>query len=114
MLNSPNARTVAHSIAELVYQAEVAAWVGADTINIHGGGAYGDKPDALRVAAATERARQTWTSEPLFHISSPIDGWNGATPERHHDDIDPADFPAEWLGWPLTVEVEAKTKELAR
>lgn len=170
VLNSPNARTVAHSIAELVYQAEVAAWVGADTINIHGGGAYGNKPAALRtlraaierlpdaarsrltlenddtvytpsdllpvcsdtgvplvydvhhhrclpdglsVAAATERARQTWTSEPLFHISSPIDGWNGATPERHHDYIDPADFPAEWLGWPLTVEVEAKAKELA-
>lgn len=27
--------------------------------------------------------------------------------------INPSDFPREWLGWPLTVEVEAKAKELA-
>jgi len=170
VLNSPNARTRAHSIAELAYHAEVAEWVGADTINIHGGGAYGDKPSALRalragidqlpdavrcrltlenddtiytpadllpvcadtgvplvydvhhhrcladglsVGEATERVRQTWTSEPLFHISSPRDGWAGAKPARHHDYIDAADVPAEWLGWPLTVEVEAKAKELA-
>lgn len=38
-LNSPNARTLAHSLAELNYQAEVAEWAGADTLNIHGGGA---------------------------------------------------------------------------
>jgi UV DNA damage endonuclease len=170
VLNSPQARTRAHSIAELVYQAEVAAWVGADTINIHGGGAYGDKtaalralragidqlPDAVRcrltlenddtvytpadllpvctdmgvplvydvhhhrcltdglsVADATDQARRTWTSEPLFHISSPLEGWSGPKPARHHDYIDPADFPDEWRGWPLTVEVEAKAKELA-
>ncbi|MEZ4579620.1 MAG: hypothetical protein R2875_16900 [Desulfobacterales bacterium] len=36
------------SVHELVYQAEVAQWVGADGINIHGGGAYGDKPAALK------------------------------------------------------------------
>jgi UV DNA damage endonuclease len=34
-------------------------------------------------------------------------------PERHHDYISAGDFPVEWLGWPLTVEVEAKAKELA-
>lgn len=170
VLNSPNPQTLAQSLAELNYQAEVAEWVGADTINLHGGGAYGDKtsalgalrrsidrlpdavrsrltlenddkvytpadllpvcadtgvplvydahhhrclPDGLSVAAATEQARRTWSSEPLFHISSPLEGWDGPKPERHHDYIDRRDFPAEWLGWPLTVEVEAKAKELA-
>jgi hypothetical protein len=65
------------------------------------------------VAEITERARKTWQAEPLFHISSPLAGWDGPKPERHHDYIDPGDFPLEWLGWPLTVEVEAKAKELA-
>jgi UV DNA damage endonuclease len=170
VLNSPNPKTLAHSLAELNYQAEVAEWVGADTINLHGGGAYGDKraaldalrrsierlplpvrsrltlenddkiytpsellpvcadtavplvydvhhhrclADALSVAEVTDRARLTWRAEPLFHISSPHAGWDGAKPERHHDYIDPGDFPSEWLSWPLTVEVEAKAKELA-
>jgi UV DNA damage endonuclease len=170
VLNSPNPKTRDHSLAELDYQAEVAEWVGADTINIHGGGAYGDKaaalealrrsieglpdrvrtrltlenddtvytpadllpvcgetgvplvydvhhhrclPDGLSVAEATGRARATWRTEPLFHLSSPLEGWSGPKPERHHDYIDAADFPEEWLGWPLTVEVEAKAKELA-
>lgn len=170
VLNSPNPQTLASSLAELAYQAEVAEWVGADTINIHGGGAYGNKPaaleylkanieqlpepvrsrltlenddkvytptdllpvcqatgiplvydvhhhrclpDGLTVCEATELVRSTWGREPLFHVSSPREGWNGPKPERHHDTIDPADFPNEWLGWPLTVEVEAKAKELA-
>lgn len=170
VLNSPNPKTLAHSLAELDYQAEVAEWVGADTLNIHGGGAYGDKPaalmalreniarlparvrsrltlenddkvytpadllpvcvetavplvydvhhhrclpDGLSIAEATTRARKTWAAEPLFHISSPLEGWDGPKPERHHDYIHVSDFPSEWLGWPLTVEVEAKAKELA-
>jgi UV DNA damage endonuclease len=170
VLNSPNPKTLEHSLAELAYQAEVAEWVGADTLNVHGGGAYGDKlgalrtlrqsierlpepvrsrltlenddtiytpvdllpvcadtgvplvydvhhhrclPDGLSVAEATEQARTTWKTEPLFHLSSPLEGWDGPKPERHHDYIDVADFPREWLGWPLTVEVEAKAKELA-
>jgi len=170
VLNSPNPVTLAHSLAELDYQAEVAGWVGAGTINIHGGGAYGDKaaaltvlrrtieslpepvrsrltlenddkvftpsdllpvcsdtgvplvydvhhhrclPDGMNVSEATQRARAPWRSEPLFHISSPLDGWGGPKPQRHHDYIDIADFPEAWLGWPLTVEVEAKAKELA-
>ena len=170
VLNSPNPKTLAHSLAELAYQAEVAEWTGADTLNIHGGGAYGDKvgalrdlrrniehlpaavrkrltlenddkvytpadllpvcedtgvplvydvhhhrclPDGLSVREATDRARATWRTEPLFHLSSPLEGWRGPKPERHHDYIDAADFPREWLGWPLTVEVEAKAKELA-
>ena len=170
VLNSPNPKTLAHSLAELDYQAEVAEWVGADTVNIHGGGGYGDKagalrtlrqsierlpaavrsrltlenddkvytpadllpvcadtglplvydvhhhrclPDGLSVAEVTERARTTWETEPLFHLSSPLEGWDGPKPQRHHDYIDVADFPREWLGWALTVEVEAKAKELA-
>jgi UV DNA damage endonuclease len=170
VLNSPNPRTLANSLAELDYQAEVAEWVGADTINLHGGGAYGDKaaalaalrrnierlpkpvrlcltlenddkvytpsdllpvcaatsvplvydvhhhrclPEGLSVAEISERARKTWPAEPLFHISSPLAGWDGPKPQRHHDYIDAGDFPLEWLGWPLTVEVEAKAKELA-
>lgn len=170
VLNSPNPKTLANSLAELDYQAEVAEWVGADTINLHGGGAYGDKttalqvlranikqlpmpvssrltlenddkiytpsdllqtceetgvplvydvhhhrclPDGLTVAEATQRARATWNREPLFHVSSPKEGWDGPKPERHHDYIDAVDFPKEWMDWPLTVEVEAKAKELA-
>lgn len=53
VLNSPDARIVRNSIAELEYQAEVADWIGADVVTIHGGGAYGDKQ------AAVERLRST-------------------------------------------------------
>lgn len=170
VLNSPNADTVARSLDELNYQAEVAEWVGADIINIHGGGAYGDKPtalqalrrtierlptpvrsrltlenddrtyapadllpvcadtgvplvydvhhhrclpDGLTIEDATERAWATWKREPLFHISSPLEGWHGPKPARHHDYIDPRDFPNGWMNRTLTVEVEAKAKELA-
>ena len=171
VLNSPNPLTLARSLKELDYQAEVAEWVGADTINLHGGGAYGDKPAALRslcqnierlpapvrsrltlenddkvftpldllpvceatntplvydvhhhrclsdgmsVEEATKRATATWRGrEPLFHLSSPLAGWSGAKPERHHDYIVPSDFPTAWKRRALTVEVEAKAKELA-
>jgi UV DNA damage endonuclease len=170
VLNSPNASTLEHSFAELDYQAEVAEWIGADTLNIHGGGAYGDKPSSLRalctnierlpqrvrsrltlendekvytpndllpvcmetsvplvydvhhhrclpdslsIEEATSAAAATWDREPLFHISSPRDTWQGARPERHHDYIDAADFPDAWRTLSLTIEVEAKAKELA-
>jgi len=170
VLNSPRATTVAASVAELVYQAEVAEWIGADVINLHGGGGYGNKPasllalrrsidqlpenvrskltlenddrvftpsdllpvcadtgiplvydvhhhrclkDHLSVEEATVRAAATWTREPLFHISSPIAGWNGPDPSRHADYIDSHDWPDCWNDTTLTVEVEAKAKELA-
>ena len=171
VLNSPDANIVARSIADIEAQAELAEWTNADTVNIHGGGGYGDKrsalerfrrnleklsprarsrltvenddktftpadllplcrsegvplvydahhhrclPDGLTVEQATEAARVTWKNrEPLFHLSSPLEGWDGPKPQRHHDYIDPKDFPAAWHGWPLTVEVEAKAKELA-
>ena len=171
VLNSPDENIVARSIADIESQAEIAEWTNADTVNIHGGGGYGDKraalerfrrnleklslrarsrltvenddktftpadllplcrsegvplvydahhhrclPDDLTVEQATEAARATWKNrEPLFHLSSPLEGWDGPKPERHHDYIDPKDFPAAWRGWALTVEVEAKAKELA-
>ena len=170
VLNSPDAEIVRRSVADIEAQSEIAEWTNADTVNIHGGGGYGDKtsalqrfqrnldllsprartrltvenddktftpsdllpvcratgvplvydahhhrccPDGLSVEEATAAARTTWNREPLFHISSPIEGWSGPKPERHHDYISAADFPKAWLGWPLTVEVEAKAKELA-
>ena len=170
VLNSPDEDIVSRSVADIESQVEIAEWTNADTVNIHGGGGYGDKPaalerfrrnldrlsarararltvenddktftpadllplcrsegvplvydvhhhrccsDGLTVKQATERARATWNREPLFHISSPLEGWQGPKPERHHDYIDPKDFPTTWRGWPLTVEVEAKAKELA-
>ena len=170
VLSSPRPEVVQRSLADLAYQAEAAEWVNADVINIHAGGAYGDKaaalsrlaavvdrlppairsrltlenddrtytprdllplcehvriplvydvhhhrcrPDGLRVADVTARALATWDREPLFHLSSPLAGWTGPKPARHHDYIDPGDVPSEWLGLDLTVDVEAKAKELA-
>ena len=170
ILNSPRPEVVDASILELEYQGEVASWIGADVINIHGGGAYGDKlsalerlrgnlrrlskrvrsrltlenddriytvedlllicrsekiplvydahhhrclPDRFDVEEATQVAAATWNREPLFHISSPLKGWKGPQPFRHHDFINPKDFPACWLARDLTVEVEAKAKEVA-
>ena len=170
VLNSPRTDVVEKSVLELEYQAEVAEWVEADVINIHGGGAYGDKqkaladlsrnldrlsssvrsrltvenddksytpadllpicrvtgiplvydvhhhrcnPDELSIEEATKKALTTWNREPMFHISSPIQGWDGPTPERHHDFIDLNDFPKCWRRKSITVEVEAKAKEVA-
>ena len=170
VLNSPRPEVVEASIRELEYQSEVAEWIGADVINVHGGGAYGDKQkaltdfarnlnrlstrarsrltienddttytpadlvglcqsegiplvydvhhhrcnrDGLSIEEATALALETWNREPVFHVSSPIDGWGGLKPARHHDYIDMNDFPDCWRGRNLTVEVEAKAKELA-
>lgn len=170
VLNSARPEVVTASIAEIEYQAEVAEWVGADVINIHGGGAFGDKPaalqtlqrafdrlsprarqrltlenddktytpadllpvcqasgvplvydvhhhrclkDGLTIEEATEAAIETWDRQPMFHISSPIEGWEGPQPSRHHDYIDVRDFPKAWRTLDATIEVEAKAKELA-
>lgn len=170
VLNSPRLDVVEKSVQELEYQAEVADWVGADVVNIHGGGAYGDKqkaltdfarsldrlssrarsrltvenddkiftpadllpickatgiplvydvhhhrcnPDGLSVEQATKKALATWNREPMFHLSSPLEGWDGPKPERHHDFIDINDFPDCWRRKKITVEVEAKAKEVA-
>ena len=69
--------------------------------------------DNISEAKATEQAIATWNREPLFHISSPIEGWDGPKPQRHHDFIDIQDFPKVWHELDVTVEVEAKAKEVA-
>ncbi|MBL9090883.1 MAG: UV DNA damage repair endonuclease UvsE [Planctomycetaceae bacterium] len=170
VLNSPRPDVVEKSLADLAYHAELCQWLGADVINIHGGGAYGDKsaaieslrraidklpdeirrrltlenddkiytpqdllpvcratgvplvydvhhhrclPDGMPIGEATEAAIATWNREPLFHLSSPLEGWSGLQPFRHHDYVDLADFPDEWRRADITIEVEAKAKELA-
>ena len=170
VLSSPHAHVVESSVRELEYQAFLADMVGADVINLHAGGAYGDKaaalkrlaavvrdlpdgvasrltlenddvtytvrdllptcadtglplvydvhhhrcnPDGLDEAEATTLAAATWKGrEQYCHVSSPRDGWK-AKPKPHADYIDPADFPACWLDRAMTVDVEAKAKELA-
>ena len=173
VLSSPHLSVVANSIRELEYQALLAEAVGADVINIHAGGVYGDKlaalqrfcmvfptlsdkvrsrltlenddvsytvrdllpvceqlsiplvydvhhhrcnPDGLTVEEATGLAGETWSRlgrEQYCHLSSPRVGWNGTSPKPHADYIDPADFPECWRGREMTVDVEAKAKELA-
>jgi len=170
LLSSPRSEVVHRSIADLIYQAEVARWVNADVINIHGGGAYGNKtsslrhlrkrienlpeavrsrltlenddrvytpkdllpvcrdmgiplvydvhhhrclPDGSSVEATKELVLGTWNREPLFHLSSPKNGWESGNPKNHDDYINVDDFPACWKNLDITVEVEAKAKELA-
>lgn len=170
LLSSEDEGVIERSVADLEYHALVAEWVGADVINIHGGGAYGDKdsalervranlellsegarkrltlenddkvytpadllpfcrgtgvpfvydvhhhrvlPDGLAVEEVTEQALATWAREPMFHISTPLAGWEDSRPYRHHDYVNPQDFPSLWKQLDLTVEVEAKAKEMA-
>ena len=47
-------------------------------------------PDGLSEKEVTKRAIATWNREPLFHVSSPVEGWEGSNPRRHHDYLDPA------------------------
>jgi len=47
VLNSPDADVVRRSVLELDYQGMLAEIVGADVINVHAGGAYGDKSESL-------------------------------------------------------------------
>lgn len=172
-LSSLRADVVDNSLRELEYQGLVAEMIGAEVINIHGGGAFGDKsaalerfrrgfdrlservgerltlenddvtytvkdlypvacalsiplvydvhhhrclPDGLSVEEATSLAVESWGRvgrEPYFHISSPIQGWDGKNPRRHADYIDVADFPQSWMKLTATIDVEAKAKELA-
>jgi UV DNA damage endonuclease len=172
LLSSPSREVTDRSVEELAYQAGLADLVGADVLNIHGGGAYGEPaaalerlrrrivrlpdgirrrltlenddrvyspadllpvsrdtgvplvydahhhrvlPDGLSIEEATRAALATWGREPLFHVSSPLEGWKGPGTNRHHDFIRPSDVPACWLSLPrdITVEVEAKAKEVA-
>lgn len=68
-------------------------------------------PDDLGEAEATDVAASTWGErEPWAHISSPK---AESTPRSHADFIEVADFPPSWRGRRMTVDVEAKAKELA-
>jgi len=171
VLNSQRKDVVINSVAEVEYHAVMAEHLGADIINIHAGGVYGDKDAALcRLEAglemlsesalkrltienddrsytpedlfgicckkgvplvydvhhhrclkdgwseekATSKSLETWNREPLFHISTPRSGWGESNQRSHNDFIDISDFPLFWGKIPnLTVEVEAKSKELA-
>jgi UV DNA damage endonuclease len=70
-------------------------------------------PDGYSAEEASVLAAATWNREPLFHLSSPLRGWHGPAPTRHHDFIAPRDFPMGWMSMDITVEVEAKAKEVA-
>ncbi|MCB2218696.1 UV DNA damage repair endonuclease UvsE [Desulfofustis glycolicus] len=173
VLSSPRPEVVANSIRELEYQAFLAEAVGADVINLHAGGVYGDKksalqrlrrviddlpqpvrsrltlenddisysvsdllpvcenlslplvydihhhrclPDGLSVEEATRLAGETWHRlgrEQYCHLSSPKAGWNGRDPKPHADYIEPEDIPSSWFDRAMTVDIEAKAKELA-
>ncbi|MFH2092836.1 MAG: UV DNA damage repair endonuclease UvsE [Pseudomonadota bacterium] len=69
--------------------------------------------DDLSIKEATHLSVCTWNREPLFHISSPIGGWQATNIRSHHDYININDFPRFWMSMNLTIEVEAKAKELA-
>lgn len=56
VIASPRPEVRRKSVEELVYQAMVAEWIGADVINIHAGGAYGDKPASLKRLVAAINA----------------------------------------------------------
>ena len=73
-------------------------------------------PDNLTIEEATERAGDTWAASGLeqhCHISSPKNGWDGGNFKPHADYIDLSDVPKCWLGRNMTIDVEAKAKELA-
>jgi UV DNA damage endonuclease len=71
-------------------------------------------PDRLGVEQATELAAATWGDrEPWAHLSSPALGWREGDPRPHADFIATRDVPSYWLGRRLTVDVEAKAKEVA-
>lgn len=173
VLSSPHSKVVQNTITELEYQGMLAEKIGADVINLHAGGVYGDKSaainrlkvnferlsrpvqsrlslenddrsytpadllpvckelgipmvydvhhhrclaDNLSIEEATLHCIESWKvsgREPYFHISSPRDGYDSRTPRPHADFISAEDFPQQWLDIDMTVDVEAKAKELA-
>jgi UV DNA damage endonuclease len=173
VLSSPRGEVVENTITELEYQGMLAEKIGAEVINIHGGGVYGDKEaalsrfkhnfrrlsrrvqsrltienddrsyspadllpicrdlgipmvydvhhhrcnsDNLPIEEATMECVKTWEAvrrEPYFHISSSREGYDSGKSRPHADYISVEDFPHGWLKLDVTVDVEAKAKELA-
>jgi UV DNA damage endonuclease len=173
VLSSPTPAVLENSIGELAYQGMLAEAVGAEVINIHAGGVYGDKegalrrlgdvipylpdrvlsrltlenddvsytvrdllpvcqrlsiplvydvhhhrcnPDGLSIEEATRLAGETWRAvgrEQYCHLSSPRSGWQSGNPKPHADYIEFGDLPRCWLEGEMTVDIEAKAKELA-
>jgi UV DNA damage endonuclease len=79
VLNSPRAEVVDASIREVEYQGQVAERVGADVINIHAGGAYGDKAAALRTLeknldrlSASVRSRLTLENDDTMYTPTDL------------------------------------------
>lgn len=71
-------------------------------------------PDGLGEEEATDAAAATWGKrEPWVHLSSPRGGWTARDPRQHADYIDVQDIPVCWVGRRMTMDVEAKAKELA-
>ncbi len=71
-------------------------------------------PDGLNEHEATRLAEATWHGrEPWAHLSSPKGGWTGPQPRTHAEYIRPRDVPLFWLDRRMTVDIEAKAKELA-
>jgi UV DNA damage endonuclease len=70
-------------------------------------------PDGISVEKMTQKAIETWDREPVFHLSSPKDGWQSKNQRPHHDYIVPSDFPECWHDLDITLEIEAKAKETA-
>ena len=73
-------------------------------------------PDGQSIEEATRLAGETWKMggrEQHCHLSSPKAGWGSGNPRYHADYIDPADFPECWRGRVMTVDIEARAKELA-
>jgi UV DNA damage endonuclease len=68
LLSSPRPEVTAASLKDLAYQVMLAELIGADVINIHGGGVYGDKQSALsrlvkEISALPEPIRSRLTLE---------------------------------------------------
>ncbi len=121
VLSSPDAEVVERSVTELAYQAEAAELLGSEVINIHGGGGYGDRPAALirlaeiigrlsqpiRSRLALENDDRTYTPADLIPVCEAA-----GIPfvyDVHHHRVN----PDGWKSMDVTVEVEAKGKEIA-
>jgi UV DNA damage endonuclease len=173
VLSSPRKEVVVKTIRELEYHGTLADLTDADVINIHGGGGYGNKvealerfkenlkslspavlrrltvenddvtyspndllplcedtnipmvydihhhrcfPDGLSEKDVTNRVVCLWEKagrEPYFHLSSAKNKSDEGSSRPHADYITKEDFPSFWRGLKATIDIEAKSKELA-